>query len=598
MAPLISCQNIGKSFGPRDLFSDLSATIYQGDRIGLIGPNGSGKSTFLKLLSTQDSPDKGMIVRSKGLHVSYVPQHMEPFKGSIEEVVDEAAKNIGSRDEYERHHRVRKTLGSLGFRDPKKPSENLSGGWKRRLAIARALVQEPDLLLLDEPTNHLDLESILWLENFLQRENITFVVTSHDRVFLDNVTTRIWEISPRYPGGFLTVDGAYLEFLEKRKAFLEGQERREKGLRSKMRREEEWLRQTPKARSTKARSRILEAARLKHELARIKLRNVETKTHLDFGETGRQTKKLLTAKNVSKAFGKNSLFSGINLNLYRGDRLGIAGENGSGKSTLLKILARECESDSGSIKYGEGLRVFYFDQHREQLDLDLPLRRGLAPEGDFVNFRKKRIHVNSWCERFLFSKNLLDLPMKQLSGGERARVLIARLMIKPADLLLLDEPTNDLDIDTLELLEESLDDFSGAVVLVSHDRTMMDRVADKLLAVGVDPEKNLFDHTESWLQFRTQQRKDKPAKKPPPKKTPLPKKTSGLSYKEKRELETIEERIPELESHIELLTKKSEDPAVIRDHPKLQEVCDLLGQAQEELEKTFHRWEELEKKKE
>ena len=592
MNPLISCQAISKSHGSRDLITDLSLAIFPGDRIGLIGPNGAGKSTLLKLLGNIEVPDSGQIVRSKGLRVGYVPQDPKTFQGSVEDAVSEAVEGEG--EAHETHARARKALASLGFADPTQDCNTLSGGWKRRLAMACALVNEPDLLLLDEPTNHLDLDGILWLENFLQRERVAYVVISHDRVFLDRVSDRIWEISHRYPGGFFSVKGAYGEFLEHREVFLEGQAQQEKGMRSKMRREEEWLRQTPKARSTKSRSRIMEAARLKHELGRVQLRNREAKAQLGLEGTGRRTKKLLAAKNVSKVIGENELFSGVDITMQRGDRLGIVGENGSGKSTLLKILAGEIESDSGTVKRADGLELFFFDQHREQLDLNLPLRRGLAPDSDTIHYQGNKIHVNGWCERFLFPKDRLDLPMRQLSGGERARVLIARLMIRPADILLLDEPTNDLDIDTLELLEEGLDSFPGAVVLVTHDRAMMDRVADKVLAVGVDPEDHFFDDAESWLEWRKEQGRKEAVV---PKSPKQPKARKGLVYKEQRELAATEKRIDELEKEIQQLTVEVEDPVIMSDAGKLQKKCDDLGRKQEELDQAFHRWQELEEKK-
>lgn len=586
MSPLLSCQSISKSFGSKDLFEDLSVSLFPGDIVGLIGPNGAGKSTFLKLLAGIENPDVGQIIYNRGLRVGYVPQQIEDLQGSVEEVVESA---VGSG--YEKHAAVRKILGELGFNDPEKAAESLSGGWKRRLSIAKALVIEPDVILLDEPTNHLDLDSILWLESFLRRSKIPLILTSHDRVFLDNVCTKMWELSHRYPGGVFVVDGAYAEFEDRRETFLDSQRRQERGLHSKLRREEEWLKRSPKARTTKSRSRIQEAARLKHEHAAIKLRNIETKAALGFESSKRKTKKLVVAKNLSKSFGDTCLFSGMDISLSKGDRLGIVGDNGSGKSTLLKILAGEMGSDSGTIKIADDLSLFLFDQHRENLDLELPLRRGLSPMGDTVQYRGKSIHVNGWCERFLFKKERLDLPMKQLSGGERARVLIARLMTKPADILFLDEPTNDLDIDTLEVLEQSLDDFPGAVVLISHDRAMMDRVADRLIVLG-HGKKESFNDTESWLKWRKEQ-KSAQTLRAQSKKEPF-KKKKGLSYKEQREIATIEQKIIDLEAEERNLKVKVENPTIQADSNELKHVCNQLSKIQSELEATFLRWQELE----
>jgi len=587
--PLINCQQVCKAFGSKELFESLSVTLFPGDHVGLIGPNGAGKSTFLKILSGIEEPDDGSVVMTGGLRVGYVPQNIQDVEGTVEEVVVAAAGGIAAEDEYDRYARVRRVLGTLGFSDLSQEAKTLSGGWQRRLSIAQALVGEPDVLLLDEPTNHLDLESILWLESFLQREKIAFVVTSHDRVFLDNVSNKVWEISHSYPGGVFTVEGAYAEFMERRKGFLEAQMQREKGLKSKLRREEEWLKATPQARTTKSRSRIEEAARLQQELARVKRRNVEKKSDFSIAHTGKQTKKLLVAKNISKTLGDKKLFESLDIILSRGDRLGIVGENGSGKSTLLKVLGGEIDSESGTIKLADDLKICYFDQLRDKLDLKQPLRRGLSPNGDMIRYRGMNVHVNSWCERFLFSKDQLDLPMKQLSGGERARVLIARLMAKPADILLLDEPTNDLDIDTLEVLEESLDDFPGVVVLVSHDRAMMNRVADILITVGDDNRR--FNDVEGWLDWRKELRK-----KPKTEKTAFkkPKEKRGLSWKEQQELAGIEQKIANTESEIEKLEKKTEKPL---EAGQLQKVCDQLASAQETLDTLFTRWQQLEDKK-
>lgn len=592
MAPLISCQDISKEFGSRELFHNLSLSLFSGDRVGFVGPNGAGKSTLLKMLAEIERPDSGSIVRSKGVRVGYVPQYVEVFEGTVEEVVARAAK--GLYEEHSVYSHVRRVLGRLGFEDSEGVAQNLSGGWRRRLTIARELVKELDVLLLDEPTNHLDLESILWLESFLVRENITFVVTSHDRVFLDNVCTKMWELSHAYPGGLFSAEGAYAEFMERRSAFLETQKRQERGLASKLRREKEWLRQTPKARTTKSRSRIQEAAKLQQEFSSIKRRNQEKKTRLGFSHSGRHTRKLISAKKISKTLGGKLLFSGLDIDIQRGERLGIVGENGSGKSTLLKVLAKEMESDTGTIKFAEGLNLFFFDQHREKLDLKLSLRRGLAPMSDTVNYRGRNIHVTSWGERFLFSKESLDLPMKQLSGGELARVLIARLMTVQADVLFLDEPTNDLDIDTLEVLEESLDDFPGAVVLVTHDRAMMDRVADKLIAVSAKEGENVFNDTAAWLSARKRELKKKTQKSSPKPAVARSTKPKPLTYRERQELVGSEERILKLESYIATLTKQIEDPTFETHPTQLQQVCDELAKAHSELDAAYHRWNELE----
>ncbi len=595
MSPLISCKSISKAYAARDLFKELSISFSDGDRVGLIGPNGAGKSTLLKIIAKLDVPDTGEMLYSKSTLVGYVPQYVEKHTGTVSEVLEDAWIKNSHVEEFQIEGHIRKILGKVGLANPNQLASELSGGWARRLTIAKALVNEPNILLLDEPTNHLDLDTILWLEGFLQRSFKTFIVTSHDRVFLDNISNKVWELSHRYPKGILSVDGGYAEFIKMKEIFLKGQVQYEKGLRSKNRREEEWLKQSPKARSTKARARIQEAARLKHELAKVKLRNTEKKSVLGFSTTDSQTKKLLTAKNLSKKYKDQQIFSGVDISLMRGDRLGIVGGNGSGKSTLLKILGKEIDSDTGTVKYAEGLKVFYFDQHRESLDLNLCLRDALSPNSETIIYRGHSIHVNSWCEKFLFDKSRLDFPIKYLSGGERARIFIARLMMQPADLLLLDEPTNDLDIDTLEILEESLDDFPGAVVLISHDRSMIDRVSDSLIALDGSDGPRTFNDTESWLQYRTQQTLEKSRKSSKIKKQASTPK-ARLSYKESQELSKIEEKIIALGEEVDHLSLILENPIIQNDPDALQQACENLAKKQKEVDEAYRRWQELEDK--
>ncbi len=595
LAPLISCKSISKAHGARELFHDLSTSFSLGDRIGLIGPNGAGKSTLLNLIAKLETPDAGEVVHSKSASVGFVPQHVEKHIGTLQEVLDDAMHHNTHIEAANRHSHICKTLGKVGFIDPGQLASELSGGWARRLTIAKALVNEPNVLLLDEPTNHLDLDTILWLEGFLQRSFKTFIVISHDRAFLDNISNKIWELSHRYPKGIFSVEGSYSEFLMAKERFLKGQEQYERGLRSKTAREEEWLKQSPKARSTKARARIQEAGRLQNELAQVRLRNTESKADIGFNTTDRQTKKLLVAKNISKEFEGKKIFSKIDIRLMRGDRLGIVGGNGSGKSTLLKILAGKIESDSGTIKRADDLKIFYFDQHRESLDLELSLREALSPNGDTISYRGCNIHINSWCEKFLFNKNRLDFPIKLLSGGERARVLIARLMMQPVDVLLLDEPTNDLDIDTLEILEESLRDFPGSVVLISHDRSIVDRISDHLLALDSHGGHRIFNDTETWLKHRKKQALESGGKSGDAKKK-IPPKKKGLSYKEKQELSKMEKTLTLLGEEVDALSAIVEDPAVQGNSDSLLRACKKLGDKQEEVERAYRRWQELEDK--
>jgi ATP-binding cassette subfamily F protein uup len=597
MSLLLSCQSLSKAHGARSLFNDLSFGVVLGDKIGLIGPNGSGKSTLLKILAGLEAPDRGTLAFKKGLRVGYVPQDSVFPQDPIEKILTDAFPTDITQDPLEKKLHAHILLTKLGFSDLSQNAATLSGGWKKRLEIAKALIAKPDLLLLDEPTNHLDLDGIVWLEKFLQQENLTFMLTSHDRYFLENIATKMMELHSIYPEGIFINKGAYCDFLQKKAEFLNNQEQYRRSLSAKVRAETHWLRQTPKARTTKAQARVQEADRLIKELADIKSRHKQSGVKIDFSSTERETKKLLVAKNISKSLDR-LLFKHLSFNLYPGIRLGIVGTNGSGKSTLLRILAGELPPDQGTIKYADGLRIVYFDQRREKLPLELPLRRALAPESDTVNYRGQNIHVNSWGKRFGFTPDRLDLPILYLSGGEKARVLIARLMLMPADLLLLDEPTNDLDIPTLETLEDSLMDFPGAIVLITHDRAMLDRVATSIIGLGVPLESVpiLADYSQ-WEEFLARHQASTPqvAKKAPetPQKPASPSKK--LSYREKKELENMEATIIEVEAEIENLQKRVQELTADQ-QTLLQETCRQLDAAQQQLEQLFLRWQELERK--
>lgn len=569
MTLLLNAQSLSKSFGSRSLFSDLSLSIFEGDRIGFIGPNGAGKTTLLKILAQEESCTAGAIAPRRNLKIGYVPQTATFSAASPFDILLDALKHLDIPD-YEKEVRVRTQLTKLKFSGQETNAEALSGGWKKRLSVAKALVLEPDLLLLDEPTNHLDLESILWLEKLLLKEAKSFILVSHDRYFLQHMVNRVVEINPVYLNGLLSIDGTYLNFLEKKEAFLAGQLEQQRSIASKARRELDWLRQSPKARTSKSKSRVEDAHALLGELSQIKKRNESKKAAIEFAATERETRKLLVAKNIAKSMGGSPLFSHLDITLFPGTRLGLMGKNGTGKTTLLKVLAGELNADQGTIKRADDLKIVYFDQHRAQLPLHLTLKEALSPKGDFVYFHGQMIHVNGWCKRFLFSPDILDMPLSKLSGGERARISIAHLMLQPADLLLLDEPTNDLDIATLETLEESLSEFPGAIVFITHDRCLMDRLATTLLALG---QNTFFSSYEQWER----------AELPPPvaiKTVKTPKKSSPH----------FEKQITALESHIQTLHLKLEDPAIAHDSAQLQTLCDEIALAENQLEQLYIRW--------
>src|SRR3989475_1279833 len=468
---LLSCESVSKTYGTRSLFDDLSLGLFEGDQAGLVGPNGSGKSTLLKILAGVTTPDGGARSLRGGVRLGYVPQ--DPVFADDLTVAEVLTAALPDVDEDDRPGRIAQALGRAGFADGHASVDALSGGWKKRLAIARELAAAPDVLLMDEPTNHLDVEGILWLEQLLQVEPLACLVISHDRYFLEHVATRMLELNRAYPTGLFEAEGCYSDFLEKRDAALQTQAAYQASLANIVRREMEWLRRGAKARTTKAYSRAKEAERLRQGLEDLKTRTVQQTAGIDFTHSDRKSKKLLVARRLTKAFGPKPILNGVDLILTAGMRLGLLGPNGSGKTTLLRLLARMAEPDSGGIEWAEDLQIVYFDQNRAALDPDLSVRRVLAPEGDTIIYRGQPIHVVSWAKRFLFRADQLETPVLRLSGGEQARLLIAHHMLQPADLLLLDEPTNDLDIPTLEVLEESLMDFPSALVLITHDRFLL-----------------------------------------------------------------------------------------------------------------------------
>ncbi len=597
MSLLLNCQSLSKTYGAEPLFEDISLTISEGDRLGLIGPNGSGKSTFLQILAGLKEPDSGTSSVRKLVTLGYVPQEPEfPEEASIRQILAGSIEQTPLEDS-EKDNRLHSTIGAAGFPDPEAKAGSLSGGWRKRLSIARELIRKPDIVLLDEPTNHLDIEGVLWLEKLIAGSSFACVVISHDRYFLENVTNQMAELNRVYPGGMFRAKGSYSQFLEKREEFLNAQSQRQEALNNKVRREIEWLRRGPKARTGKSKARIDAAGRLIDELSDLNSRSRSSTAQIDFTASDRRSKKLIETQGLSKQMGGRTLFSGLNLKLSPGMHLGLVGLNGSGKTTLLRILNGELDPDGGTIERADGLRIVYFDQHRDQLDPAVPLRRALASHGDSVIYRDRVIHINAWSKRFLFRAEQLDLPVGRLSGGERARVLTARLMLESADVLLLDEPTNDLDIPTLEVLEESLTDFPGALVLVTHDRYMLDRVSTTVLGLDGQGGGALFADYSQWEAEQFSRKAAKPQKEATA--TPRAPQQPGkkrLSYNESREWEAIEQKIQEAEAVVEARKALLQDPDVVSDPIRLQRCYEEFTASQEAVDRLYARWAELEAK--
>ncbi|MCU1343024.1 MAG: ATPase, partial [Candidatus Acidoferrum typicum] len=510
MPPIITAQGLSKRYGAEPLFKDISFTVSEGERIGLIGPNGSGKSTLLEILYGRVQPDTGEVAVRKRTRLSCVTQISEFAPGATVRSVIEGALERAHVPDAERASRFAETLGRAGFADLDTPTEALSGGWRKRLAIAEGLVQGPDILLLDEPTNHLDLAGINWLETLLQDAPFACVVVSHDRYFLENVATEVVELARMYENGFLRVSGNYSTFLEAKEEYLHAQRKRQESLENRVHTEIEWLRRGPKARTTKSKARIGTANEMIGELADLNARTRTTSARIDFSATDRQTKRLIQLEDLTYTIGNRTLFQGIHFAVTSGMRVGLVGPNGSGKTTMLRLLRGDIEPTRGEIRKADSLRIVYFDQNRV-LDPDTSLRRALAPDSDAVIYQDRVIHVASWAARFLFDPEHLNQPVGKLSGGERARVLIAQLMLQPADVLLLDEPTNDLDIPTLEILEESLLEYRGALVLVTHDRYMLDRVSTIVLGLdGLGGAERFADYSQWDAWQRPRQSKANP----------------------------------------------------------------------------------------
>jgi ATP-binding cassette subfamily F protein uup len=595
MSILVSCQELSKSFGTRPLFEGLSFGLFEGERTGLIGPNGTGKSTLLKILAGLETPDAGGLAPRRGLRIGYLPQQdrMEdvPPGLTVRSRLEAALEDLGL-EEYEVESRISTGLEKAGFKDPEQEVSKLSGGWRKRLAILAQVVREPDLLLFDEPTNHLDLEGVLWLEGFLNGLTFSFLVVTHDRRFLEQVCTRVIELDRRYPGGYFSSAGNYSHFLENRETFLDAQASREDSMRNIVRGEIAWLRKGPRARATKQKARIDRAGRLIDDLSELEYRNAQGRaTTIDFMSGERQANRLVNAIGISKTLGGRRLFGPLDLALRPGDKLGLIGENGSGKTTLLNMLAGRLAPDTGTVKLAEGMKVAVFDQHRDQLNLDLTLRRALCPAGEHVEYKGNFVHVNSWANRFLFRPEQLDHPMRRLSGGEQSRVLIAGLMRTPADLLLLDEPTNDLDIRSLEVLENSLKDFPGAMVLVTHDRYLLERLAGVIVGLDGQGGHGVFGGLEQWEEWKAR-RNAAPGSKPAP--AALKNSAPPLSNKEAAELRNIESSIKTAEKKVELAAAALEDPAVATDAEELHRRQEGLDEARSKLTVLFKRWEELE----
>ena len=610
MSTLLTAIDLEKSYADHHLFTDVTISISAGDRIGLIGPNGSGKSTLLKILAGLVEPGEGEITRKRNLRVSYIAQDdlFEPTDTPL------TAATRAAHDHHTPAHALDPdtlaaiALSKLAFTDLDQPVATLSGGWRKRLSLACALATDPDVMMLDEPTNHLDVEGVQWLENFVIQSECAMVLITHDRTFLNRTANRIIELSRAYPNGTFQTDSDYSEFLRRKNEFLDAQKAQQTVLASLVRRDNAWLLQGIQGRQTRNKSQVAAAAERKEELTELRKRNrapIRT-TSIEFNPTERKTVKLVAAKNIAKTLGTKQLFSGIDLTLSPKMKLGLLGPNGSGKSTLLRVIAKDLEPDTGTVKYANDLRLITFTQHRESLNPKLTLKQALCPNGHTVVYNGKSMHVTGWAGKFLFEPRQLMTPVGNLSGGEQARVQLATLMLTPADVLILDEPTNDLDIPSLEVLEQALLEFPGALILVTHDRFMLQRVSNTYLALDGRGNARPFASYRQWETFSTTDnttqdvnqssgsQSKQPAESSSSDNTNTPTKRKKLSYKLQRELDTMEETILTAEDEAAALEAKAAEPNVIADHQLHAKICGQLSDLHDRIAKLYHRWQELE----
>jgi ATP-binding cassette subfamily F protein uup len=620
---LLSFRNISLAFGGPPLLEGVTLQVRKGERICLLGRNGAGKSSLLGLIAGALQPDAGVIDRQQGLRVAWLPQEVpQGMTGTVFEAVAQGVGALGERlcryHELSRgveqgnegllpefmdvqhtidseggwplQQRIEQILSRLKL-EADAPVARLSGGLVRRVLLARTLATDADILLLDEPTNHLDIELIGWLEEFLLRESLTLIFVTHDRAFLRTVATRIVELD----GGHL-FDFAcdYDSFLQRKEDVLHAEELERSRFDKKLSKEEAWIRQGIKARRTRNQGRVRALKKMREQ--RRQRRERQGTARLRLHEAEKSGKLVVDVENVDFVYDGGPVISAFSTTVLRGDRVGIIGPNGSGKTTLLKLLIGELAPQQGSVRFGTNLQVLYFDQLREQLDPDKTVQKNVSGEQDTVIVGGRSRHVIGYLQDFLFTPERARTPVRILSGGERNRLLLAKLFTREANVLVLDEPTNDLDLETLDLLEELLAEFQGTIFLVSHDRAFLNRVVTSTIAFeGGGRFAEYVGGYDDWLRQR-QPVKEPAAAPRTPREKPAKERPRKLSFKERRELEELPQRIEALETDQAELYKRMAEPAFYRQTgEQISEARVRLEAVEAELEKIYARWEELEK---
>lgn len=589
---VLNIHSLSKEFASKKLFTKLNLGLEEGERLAILGPNGSGKSTLLKIVTGLEKADSGDCSLRNTVRMAYLGQNPGfPKDKNVYDVAMECLKHLDSETAMLNSS---KYLSQLGFEDFSVLTGNLSGGWQKKLAIAICLAEEADLIIMDEPTNHLDMESIIWLENYLKSKKPTLIFISHDRYFIQNVATRVYEINPIFSDGFYTVKGSYDQYLEKRADMISGQESQREVLKNKWQNELEWLRRGPKARTTKSNARIKDAYDIKMKLDTVDNRLRSSKLSIQFTETGRQANKLIEFKNVNKVFGEKTILKNLNLLIRPGECLGLVGNNGVGKSSIFNLIMDKITPDSGSVERAENLKVQYFDQIKESLDLEKTVKENLNPDGDFIDLNGKMEHIAGYLSKFSFDAHFHNRKLSSLSGGERARLLLAKLMLEPADIILLDEPTNDLDIDTLQVMEDNLQDLSAGIVLISHDRFFLDKLSDRILFLRGEGEYQFYaDWSQCIESEKIKKSTEKVDNKSESKKKESKVKKKKLSYNEQREFNQLEDKILLAESALEEWKAKVDDPKVQVKPIELKEAFENMKDAQDLVDKLYERWAEL-----
>lgn len=589
---LLNLQNVTLAFGSEPLLDNVNLQIQEGEKISLLGRNGCGKSTMMRLINGSHDPDGGMLVHDKNMKTALLTQEVPAhIRGTIASVLETGIKDDDSdthHSEQEKHRQVERILSLLTL-DGDLNFETLSAGMKRRVLLGRALVNDPDILLLDEPTNHLDIESISWLEDFLARYQKTLFFVTHDRTFMKKIANRIIELDR---GRLFDWKCDYQTFLKRKEAWLDSEESQNAEFDKRLAREETWIRKGIKARRTRNEGRVRALEQMRQERAERRERTGTARIGIQEAETS--GKLVIETKDLSFSYGDNTIVENFSTRILRGDKIGIIGPNGCGKSTLIKLLFEKLPGDQGTIKLGTKIEEAYFDQLRDRLDEEQTVRQNVTDGNEIIEFNGGTKHVIGYLQDFLFTPDRADVKVKVLSGGEKNRLLLAKLFTRPANLLILDEPTNDLDIETMELLEEILVEYSGTLLLISHDRTFLNNVVTSTLVFEGSGQVNEYaGGYDDWLIQGKVKKEVKAKEEKKPKSKPKQAKIK-LSFKEKKELEELPALLENKENRIEEIHLLLADPALYQEErSRVAGLKEELETCEGELEILFARWEEL-----